>query len=71
MDEQIGRLSRFLALILRHQGPQMGLTFDARGFTDLVELLKVVKAAEFFSWVESADLRTVVESDLKGRYEIS
>jgi len=49
----------------------MGLKFDSRGFTDLDELLTMVKAAEFFSWVERKDLQTVVESDLKGRYEIS
>jgi putative RNA 2'-phosphotransferase len=70
MDERIGRLSRFLALILRHQGPQMGLTFDNRGFTQIEPLVKVVRQSELFEWVERSEIEAVVQSDLKGRYEI-
>jgi putative RNA 2'-phosphotransferase len=65
------RLSKFLAVLLRHQADQYGLTLDEEGFadTDAVWTQVVKRFGDRFTY---GDLLKVVEGDRTGkkRYEI-
>ncbi len=65
------RLSKFLALALRHKPEKFGLTLDSEGFTDLETVLTLVEK-RFQGRYTHADLETVVAGDRYGkkRYEI-
>lgn len=69
MDDRL-RLSKFMALLLRHKGHEFGLTFDAEGFVGLSDLLAAIVNSGSFSGVSAEDIRSIVASDPKGRYEI-
>ncbi len=66
------RLSRFLALILRHQPENFGLSLDSDGFAPLDQVWAQV-IQQFGSAFTSEDLEAVVAGDSHGkrRYEIS
>lgn len=65
------RLSKFLALVLRHQADSFGLEIDQNGFTDLALVRQLIeqKFPEQYSY---DDLQAVVAGDREGkkRYEI-
>lgn len=65
------RLSKFLALILRHKADEFGLQLDSEGFTDLENVWKLIEARYPGQYI-FADLETVVAGDQQGkkRYEI-
>jgi putative RNA 2'-phosphotransferase len=66
------RLSKFLALVLRHRPDDFGVTLDADGFTDADALFAVVQT-RFGEKVTRADFERVVTtpaSDGKQRYEL-
>jgi len=65
------RLSKFLALILRHKPGDFGLVLDSEGFTDLAMVWTIVEKRYPESY-SRADLATVVAGDQNGkkRYEI-
>lgn len=65
------RLSKFLALILRHKADEFGLTLDADGFTDVDSAWKQINK-RFPGKFQYPDLLKVVEGDANGkrRYEI-
>ena len=62
------RISKFMALVLRHSPGEFGLKLDERGFCDLRALVEVLR--ERFPEVDENVVRGIVESDEKGRYEI-
>jgi putative RNA 2'-phosphotransferase len=70
IPERRERLSRFLALILRHQGPKTGLQFDGRGATAIGPLIEHINRNELFRWVQPEHLEEIVATDPKGRYAI-
>jgi putative RNA 2'-phosphotransferase len=70
IPERRERLSRYLALLLRHQGPQSGLRFDDRGFTAIDPMIQYINRHELFRWVKMEHVQEVVQTDPKGRYEI-
>jgi putative RNA 2'-phosphotransferase len=70
MQPNLLGLSRFLALLLRHKGPEMGLEFDDQGFTSIRAVLDLLGNNDVFSWTTRKDLDAVVNGDSKGRYEI-
>jgi len=65
------RLSKFLALLLRHEADKFGLTLDADGFTDTDAVWEQIdkRYPDKFTY---SDLLAVVEGDQTGkkRYEI-
>jgi putative RNA 2'-phosphotransferase len=65
------KLSKFLALVLRHEPDKFGITLDEQGFTDTDALWDVVQK-KFGAQYDWKDLLTVVEGDQDGkkRYEI-
>lgn len=69
IEERRERLSRYLALLLRHQGPQVGLKFDDRGYTPIAALVQFMNRNELFRWVMPDHILEVVQGDAKGRYE--
>ena len=73
-EQRRSKLSKFLTLILRHQPEILGLNLDNEGFlscsiTDLA--LKIAEQKDRLDWVTVEDIKAVVDTDPKGRYEIS
>jgi putative RNA 2'-phosphotransferase len=65
------RLSKFLAVLLRHKADEFGLTLDADGFTDVDSVWEQVNK-RFPNRFSYTDLEKVVagDSDGKKRYQI-
>lgn len=63
------KISKLLALLLRHQADQFGLKIDSRGFVVLDELLKSKPIKDLK--VGKDQIYEIVEKDTKGRYEIT
>ncbi len=67
----LDKLSKFLALILRHESQKFGLELDEEGFTDADDVLLIVQTrfGTHYTW---ADIETVVAGDKHGkkRYEL-
>lgn len=63
------RLSRFLALVLRHKPESVGITLDPTGFVEIGILAKSVAAQPGWGWVTEDAIRTLVRQDQR-RYEI-
>ncbi len=66
------RLSKFLALLLRHKADEFGLTLDADGFTDVDSVWKQINK-RFPNRYNYKDLLAVVDGDADGkkRYELT
>lgn len=69
MEERL-RLSKFMALLLRHKGREYGLTFDAEGFVGVNDLVAAITKTGSFGRVTAEEIKSIVASDPKGRYEI-
>lgn len=69
MSRNLVRLSKFLALILRHQPQKVGLTLDENGWADIDELIRCCDqhGTKFTKDI----LNQIVSSDDKQRYKIS
>jgi len=66
------RLSKFLALILRHQPERFGLALDDGGWVSLHEVMEILHGLPNFRWATPADVRQIVEQgsgDGKLRFE--
>ena len=65
------RLSKFLAVVLRHDATKFGVELDAEGFTDVDVVWKIVQN-RYPGQFDYCDLLQVVEGDQHGkkRYEI-
>ncbi|MFI0482024.1 RNA 2'-phosphotransferase [Actinomadura sp. 9N215] len=69
MDERRAtRISKYLALHLRHRPERIGLTLDAEGWADVAELLAAA-ARHSFPFTR-AELEHVVAANDKKRYEL-
>ena len=64
------RLSRFLALVLRHKAYRFDLRLDDRGFANLEELLEVIHEQESLEDITEEDIRQVSEGHVRTRFEI-
>lgn len=62
------RISKFMALVLRHKPREFGLELDEQGFCDLRALVEVLRKR--FPEVDERVVREIVKSNEKGRYEI-
>jgi putative RNA 2'-phosphotransferase len=67
------KLSKFLALILRHQPERFALELDDEGWVSLSEVLEILRGLPNFRWATRADVMEVVEEgtgDGKRRFEV-
>lgn len=69
-DTQRTRLSKFMALLLRHEADKHGLVLDPEGFVPVDELLAVMHRKREWEWVRAGDLEDVIATQEKRRYEI-
>jgi putative RNA 2'-phosphotransferase len=68
--ERQKRLSKLLSLILRHEAEKFGLSLDEEGWAGLAELLAAMGLRHEWREVSEAEVREVVESSDKQRFEI-
>jgi putative RNA 2'-phosphotransferase len=67
------KLSKFLALILRHQPERFALELDAEGWASLSEVMEILRGLPNFRWANRSDVMEVVEEgtgDGKKRFEV-
>ena len=70
MDERrLVRVSKYLALHLRHAPERIGLALDPNGWADVRELLRLADAHGFA--LTGAELREAVERNDKARFELA
>jgi putative RNA 2'-phosphotransferase len=72
-DSRHLKLSKFLALILRHQPERFGLALDEEGWAALSEVMEILHGLPNFRWATRADVMAVVEGgagDEKRRFEV-
>ena len=60
-SRRLGKLSKFLALLLRHQPQRFGLSLDDGGWASLPEVMEVLRGLPNFRWATRTDLMQVVE----------
>lgn len=68
-DERTERIGRFLSGALRHFPDDLGLAMDQHGWVDMGVLLDVMLTR--YPWASAQRLKALVESDVKGRYQIN
>lgn len=74
IEKRRSSLSKFLSLLLRHNPGLLGLQLDNEGWLscNIEELTEKVKnSKDRLEWVTVQDIRDVVATDPKGRYEIN
>lgn len=64
------RLSKFLALVLRHRAAQFGLTPNDEGFVPLEGLLNVIHEQDGLDWVQAEDIQRVAGNHVRKRFEV-
>ncbi len=67
---QLGKLSRFLLMLLRHQPARFPIKLDAQGFADLADVLHVVHALPNLRWATISDVEAVIAMPGPQRIEI-
>lgn len=60
-QRRLVKLSKFLALILRHQPERFGLALDEDGWASLPEVMEILRGLPNFRWATRADVMAVVE----------
>ncbi|MHC4780459.1 MAG: RNA 2'-phosphotransferase [Planctomycetota bacterium] len=68
-ERRSSRLSKFLALVLRHRASQFGLRIDEEGFVGVDDLLAVV-VEQGMDWVDREGLEAVCGTHIRKRFEI-
>lgn len=68
--ERVKRLSKLLSLILRHEPGKFGLVLDDEGWVGLSGLLTAVRMRRDWRQATEAEIREVVETSDKQRFEI-
>jgi putative RNA 2'-phosphotransferase len=67
------KLSKFLALILRHQPERFALELDDEGWASLPEVMEILRGLPNFRWATRADVMMLVEEgagDGKRRFQV-
>jgi putative RNA 2'-phosphotransferase len=64
------KLSKFLALVLRHRAGDYGLALDPEGFVPLDQLLATLNGQRGWAWVRAEHIDEVIATQAKRRYEI-
>lgn len=69
-DARLRKLSRFLALLLRHQPARFALPLDAEGYADLDAVLHILNGLPNFRWATRADIDALLALPGRSRFEI-
>lgn len=69
-QKQAVRLSKLMSLALRHDPASFDLSLDQEGWLPLEELLAGIKRRPGLEWVHPNDIRQVVDTSDKQRFEI-
>ncbi len=69
-DPRASRLSRFLALVLRHRAYQFDLEMDDEGFVPLEPLIEVIHTRDNLDAVARMDLEELAAAGPRKRFEI-
>ena len=69
-DARLRKLSRFLALLLRHQPARFALSVDAEGYAGLDAVLRILNGLPNFRWATRADINAVLALPGRSRFEI-
>jgi putative RNA 2'-phosphotransferase len=67
------KLSKFLALILRHQPERFALALDDEGWASFSEVMEILKGLPNFRWANHSDVMQVVKQgtgDGKKRFQV-
>ena len=67
----MNRLSKFMALILRHKAKEFGLNISSKGLVSVAALLAVVKKKKEFGSVTMEDIQDVVIHCDKQRFKLT
>jgi putative RNA 2'-phosphotransferase len=69
-EEELDRIGRTMAGVLRHFPERYGLTMDEQGWIDLEQFVTAVQARQrMFRWLKTHHIMAVIETDPKGRYQ--
>jgi putative RNA 2'-phosphotransferase len=69
--EEIDKLGRIMAGILRHFPERFGLDMNEQGWVDIKDMVDAVRSKRNqFHWLRQHHIRAVVETDPKGRYQL-
>ena len=69
-DEELDRLSRTMAGVLRHFPERFDLQMDRQGFVDLRAFVNAIQRKQRrYHWLRPHHIVAIIETDNKGRYE--
>ncbi len=71
LSPQHRKLSKFLALLLRHRPARFPIPLDADGYASLDEVMRILKGLPNFRWAGRADVQAVVDAPGRRRFEIA
>ncbi|MBI2076975.1 MAG: RNA 2'-phosphotransferase [Euryarchaeota archaeon] len=70
-DEELERIGRIMAGVLRHFPDRFGVTMDGHGWVDLNQFVGAVRQAKpHYHWLRPYHIQAIVETDPKGRYQM-
>ena len=71
-DQELEQIGRTMAGALRHFPEKFGLTMDEQGFVNLRDFIAALKRQrERYHWIRPHHIIAIVETDPKGRYQVS
>jgi putative RNA 2'-phosphotransferase len=71
-DDELDRIGRTMAGALRHFPENFGLEMDEQGFVNIKDFIRALQDRQRrFHWVRPHHIVAVIETDPKGRYQIS
>ncbi len=69
-SQEAVRLSKLMSFVLRHNPGALGLALDEAGWVDLDTFIAAIASQPRWRWVSEADVRRVVYTSDKQRFEI-
>jgi len=71
-EDELERIGRTLAGVLRHFPENFGLEMDEQGFVNLRDFVRALQNHQNrFHWVRPHHIVAIIETDPKGRYQVS
>jgi putative RNA 2'-phosphotransferase len=71
-DQELEQIGRTMAGALRHFPEKFGLAMDEQGFVNLRDFIAALKhQRERYHWIRPHHIIAIVETDPKGRYQVS
>ena len=69
-DARLRKLSRFLALLLRHRSARFPIAIDNEGYADIDIVMHILKGLPNFRWATRADIDAALTLSEHNRFEI-